>query len=139
MLTRIRRFHGYRRTLPERYLTDSLTGRCGHFALIGEAGMASCQPVVALASCVSVGDGVADIGVLVEDRYQRQGIGSALLQTMLRHADRSGIDELQATVLADQEWLVSALRCYGRCSARVRLGVFDVTLRRMEGDRPWIS
>jgi len=135
-LTRQRRFHGPRSTFPERYLTEALSGERGHYALVAEAADGS---VVALASCVPVADRVADLAVLVEDRYQRQGIGSALLRGLLRHADRNEISAFKTNVLAEQEWIIAGLRRYGRCWARVSSGVFDVTMRREEGQRTWIS
>jgi GNAT superfamily N-acetyltransferase len=135
-LTIQRRFHGPRSTFPEKYLTDAVYRRYGHYALLAEAADGS---VVALASCVSVAVHVADLAVLVEDRYQRRGIGSALLEGLLRHADRSGISMFKTNVLAEQQWIVAGLRRYGRCAARVSRGVFDVTMCREEGQRTWIS
>lgn len=130
------RFHGYRRSFPERYLTGAVGGLDGHFALIAEVPGSS---IVALASCVAVADDAADIAVLVEDSYQRQGIGSTMLRMLLAYVDHRGIDAVQATVLAEQEWILQLLRGFGSCSASVSMGVFEVTLRREKGRPAWIG
>lgn len=44
-------------------------------------------------------DGVEEVGVAVEDRYQRRGIGRALLQAAVASARRRGIETLEATML----------------------------------------
>jgi len=131
-----RRFHGHRRSFPDAHLTDAVSGRSGHFALIAEVPGPS---IVALASCVAMADGAADIAVLVQDSYQRQGIGSTMLRMMIAHADHRGIGTLQATVLAEQEWILRLLSAYGTCSSTVSMGVFEVTLRREKGRPTWIG
>jgi GNAT superfamily N-acetyltransferase len=130
-----RRFHVYRRSFPDAYLTDALAGNSGHFALVAEVPGPS---IVVLASCVTVGDH-ADIAVLVQDSYQRQGIGSTMLRMLIANADHRGIGTLQATVLSEQEWILPLMRAYGSCSATVSMGVFDVTLRREKGRPAWIG
>lgn len=130
------RFHGYRRALPEQYLTGALTGHNGHFALVAEV---AGESIVALASYVAAAGDVADFAVLVQDSCQRQGIGSALLGMLIAHADHRGIGTLRATVLAEQEWIVSLISAYGSCSAAVSMGVYDVTLHREKGNPAWIG
>jgi GNAT superfamily N-acetyltransferase len=95
--TRYRRFHGFIEAFPEPYLTDALSGRPGHLALVAE------MPgrIVALASCC---DG--ELGILVEDAYQRRGIGRRLLTTLLEF---SGHPEFLAVVQHDQLWIIPVL------------------------------
>ena len=130
------RFHGYRRSFPEAYLTSALGGSPGHFALVAEAPGRS---IVALASCVTVAGEAADIAILVEDGYQRQGIGSTMLRMLVAYADHSGFGTLQATVLTEQEWILPFICGYGACSATVSMGVFEVTLHREKGRPAWIG
>ena len=130
------RFHGPRHSFPAAYLTDALGGLGGHFALVAEMPGGS---IVALASCVALPGDAADIAVLVEDGYQRQGIGSTMLSMLMAHADHRGIGTLQATVLAEQEWILRLLRAYGSCSATMSMGVFEVTVRRERGRPAWIG
>lgn len=100
--TRYRRFHGFIEAFPEPYLTDALSGRPGHLALVAE------MPgrIVALASCC---DG--ELGILVEDAYQRRGIGRRLLTTLLEF---SGHPEFLAVVQHDQLWIVPLLSQYNK-------------------------
>lgn len=131
------RFHGNRRTFPEAYLTTALGGLDGHFALVAEVAGGS---IVALASCVATADeAAAEIAMLVEDSYQRQGIGSTMLRMLIAHADHRDIATLRATVLAAQEWILPLMRSFGSCSATLRMGVFDTTLRREKGRPAWIG
>lgn len=130
-----RRFHGYRRSFPPQYLTGALGGAEGHFALVAEVAGTS---IVALASCV-VTDDAADIAVLVEDGYQRQGLGSTMLRMLIGYADHRGIATVQATVLAEQEWILQLMSAYGICSTTLSMGVYEVTLRREKGRPAWIG
>jgi len=124
--TLARRFHLHARGIPEPYLTEALTGAPGHFALIAQAD----ETVMALASCVAADCGNADIAVLIEDSWQRLGIGTLLLDLLVAHADHNGLPRLKATVLASQAWALPVLGGYGTCEAWLRDGVFDVTLHR---------
>jgi GNAT superfamily N-acetyltransferase len=100
--TRYRRFHSYIRAFPEPYLTDALKGNHGHFALVAQAP----DGIVALASCVTLDEGICEIGILVEDRYQRQRIGSRLLAALLAHA---GDRTVRAQIQHDRSWMVPLL------------------------------
>lgn len=123
--TRLRRFQGPRSSFPDPYFTEALSGRPEHCALVA----ATTAAVMALASCRAVGGDAAELAVLVEDACQRQGIGARLLNGLVEHADRSGFRMLKATALAEQGWIVRALRPYGTCTA-VSMGVLEVTVRR---------
>jgi GNAT superfamily N-acetyltransferase len=125
--TLARRFHSYVRGIPEPYLTEALTGSPGHFALIAQAGETD---VVALASCVAADRGSAEVGVLVEDSWQRLGVGARLLGLLIAHADQNGLPRLRAWVIADQAWVLPVLGGYGTCEAWMRDGVFEVTVHR---------
>ncbi len=117
--TRYRRFHGPVKVFPERYLTEALSGSPLHFALVAcldEDGADEDGAVVALASCRAVDEGVAELGILVEDEWQRRGVGSDLLREIVAYAARTGLRALQAQVLADQPWIVGLLRRHGTCT-----------------------
>ncbi len=127
--TRYRRFHGHVSVLPQRYLTEALSGSPVHFALVAIADDGSDDgAVVALASCRTERADVAELGVLVEDAWQRLGIGGLLLREIAGYASRAGLTTLKAQILAEQSWIIRALRRYGTCeAARVR-DMFDVAL-----------
>jgi GNAT superfamily N-acetyltransferase len=122
--TRYRRFHGPVKVFPERYLTEALSGSPLHFALVAcldqdgavEDGTVVDGTVVALASCRAVDEGVAELGILVEDEWQRCGVGGYLLGEIVAYAARTGLRALQAQVLADQPWIVGLLRRHGTCT-----------------------
>jgi len=122
--TRYRRFHGPVKLFPEPYLTEALSGSPLHFALVASAeedgtvvsGTVAGGTVVALASCRAVDEGVAELGILVEDEWQRRGVGSDLLREIVAYAARTGLRALQAQVLAEQPWIVGLLRRHGTCA-----------------------
>lgn len=139
--TRYRRFQGHVSVLPQRYLTEALSGSPVHFALVAIADSGSDDgpdggSVVALASCRTESPGVAELGVLVEDAWQRLGIGGLLLGEIAGYASRTGLTTLKAQILAEQSWIIGVLRRYGPCeTARVR-DVLDVTLSIDDGAGP---
>lgn len=128
--TRYRRFHGHVKVLPARYLDEALSGTPAHVALVAvpSSGPAN-GAIVALASCRVVAQGVADLGVLVEDGWQRFGIGAALLREIAAHASRAGIGMLTAQVLAEQSWILRLLASYGSSESVTKQGVLDVTVQ----------
>jgi GNAT superfamily N-acetyltransferase len=135
--TRYRRFHGQVNVFPERYLTEALAGGPVHFALVASvtaeaaeaAEGAADSAVVALASCRVEAEGVAELGVLVEDGWQRHGVGERLLTGILDFAARIGLRALRAQVLAEQSWIVGLLRRYGRCETVAAGDLLIVTVR----------
>jgi GNAT superfamily N-acetyltransferase len=132
------RFHGYTHAIPDKYLTEALSGIAFHYALVacaaGDLGTGdpagTGDVLVGLASCRVIAEGLAELGILVEDRWQRQGTGGRLLRELVLHADRVGLRALKAQILSDQAWIIAVLRRYGTChSARGGYGILDVTLR----------
>ena len=129
--TRYRRFHGPVTVFPERYLTEALSGSPLHFALVAHAEGDSAEEdgaVVALASCRAVDEGVAELGILVEDEWQRRGVGGYLLAEIVAYAERTGLRALQAQILADQPWIVGLLRRHGPCTIAGAGQALHVTL-----------
>jgi len=144
--TRYGRFHGPVRAIPERYLADALSGSAFHHALIAwhrpvpfpygnpgasdAASAASPAVAVALASCRTVEEGAAELGLLVEDAWQGQGLGTRLLRDLVTHASRAGLRVLEAQVLAEQAWIARLLKPYGTCRLRSATGgVLNLTVR----------
>jgi GNAT superfamily N-acetyltransferase len=155
--TRYRRFHGPVTAIPERYLADALSGSPFHHALVAclepdsaavpdpvaapcpVAAPDSCAVpdpdaraggIVALASCRTVDEGAAELGILIEDAWQRNGLGTRLLRDLATHAGDAGLRFLEAQVLAEQAWITGLLRPYGPCRLRSTWdGVLNVTVR----------
>jgi GNAT superfamily N-acetyltransferase len=135
--TRYRRFHGPVKAIPERYLAEALSGSPFHYALVAflEPALAAhtralSGRIVALASCRLVEEGAAELGILVEDACQRQGLGTRLVDELVAHASHSGLSVLEAQLLAEQAWVTSLLRPHGTCRLRSTWnGVLNVTVR----------
>ena len=128
-LTRYYRFHAPVKSIPERYLADALAGGPLHHALVACPGTG--PRLAALASCRVFDEGAAELGLLVEDAWQRRGLGRRLLGELVAQAHRSGLRVLTAQLLTEQAWIVGGLlRRYGACRVRTAgAGVLTVTVR----------
>jgi GNAT superfamily N-acetyltransferase len=92
-------------------------------------------------SCVGVASlglgsaGTFDLGVLVEDAWQRRGIGTWLTQSLLDRARAEGVPTVHADVLGDDSFIVEALRRIGLLKVAVEFGAYsiDVDIRRQPG------
>jgi GNAT superfamily N-acetyltransferase len=145
--TRYRRFHGPVKAIPERYLAEALSGSPFHYALVacpepardlnsgpgpdpGQRRGPGGGGIVALASCRAVDEGAAELGVLIEDAWQRRGLGARLIGDLAAHAANAGLRILEAQLLAEQSWITRLLRPYGACRLRSTWnGVLDVSVR----------
>jgi GNAT superfamily N-acetyltransferase len=85
---------------------------------------------MAVASCHSSPAGDAELGILVEDGWQRRGIGARLLSLLLQRVDQSGLRPRRARVLAEQVRTLRVLRGYGTCQTTLNFNAFDVTTHR---------
>ncbi|SEM66240.1 GNAT family N-acetyltransferase [Streptacidiphilus jiangxiensis] len=56
---------------------------------------------------------VVDLAVLVEDPWQRRGLGSELLHLALRHAERHRLRKVTATIPSCARRICTGLRAYG--------------------------
>jgi len=68
----------------------------------------------------------ADLGMLVEDAWQRRGAGRALLIRLLCATRDAEIDELQADILGESAWILRALARIGIVDYSVACGVYTV-------------
>ena len=106
LATRIARFHAPVRNIPASYLRTMLSDpSTSLIAVRGRAGA-----VVAVASLVPAGGSSAELGVLVEDAWQRRGIGRQLVGRLIGAASASQITELTASVLAENAKVADLLR-----------------------------
>lgn len=97
-------------------------------ALIGEVDVASGVEVVALGNYGAVDDCTAEIGLVVQDEWQRQGIGLALATRMMRAAERRGFNRFVANVLYENLSTRSFLSRVGRIvSTKTQYGVCEVS------------
>lgn len=99
-----RRYHGPV-TDADRYLVHLLDPRHGQ-TLAVEAADGS---IVALAHLLW-DDDAAEIAVLVEDAWQRHGIGGALVRRLTELARSAGVDEVYAVTTASNTGMIATLR-----------------------------
>lgn len=112
--TRYHRFHGVLRDFPENYLQACLTGANGtHEARVAEIVTATPEQarIVGLASTGPVRDEpmIRELGVLVEDAWQRQGIGRALANELFAQAAVAGVPRIRLELCRAQPELMQFL------------------------------
>jgi GNAT superfamily N-acetyltransferase len=106
LASRIARFHAPVRKIPASYLRTMLSDPSTSLVAVrGQAGA-----VVAVASLVPAGGSSAELGVLVEDAWQRRGIGRQLVTRLIAAASASQVTELTAAVLAENARVAELLR-----------------------------
>ncbi len=121
-LSRFRRFHGI--TDGVAYVTQSLTGAARTPERIYGAWVAG--RCVGLGS-LHVDDRVsAEIAVLVEDDWQRRGVGSALVAALAGKARQSDLTALRAEVLTENWFVPLALSRLGPTRTSTSCGVHTV-------------
>jgi GNAT superfamily N-acetyltransferase len=123
------RFFGFQRAFPEEYADALLAGRPEeHDAVLaypdphhgdGAESLGSPAPYadgdalpVGLASLAAVpgaGPPAAELGVLVCDGWQRQGVGSALVAALIARARERGVVAVSASVLPGRTALLRAM------------------------------
>jgi GNAT superfamily N-acetyltransferase len=69
-----------------------------------------------------------ELGVLVEDGWQRRGIGSALVANLVDASRTGGIREIRADVAVESEWAVRVLRRLGSLRTEASRGVYSVRI-----------
>jgi GNAT superfamily N-acetyltransferase len=119
MRTMFNRYHSGMRTVPRRWLHRLLNPPRGTTIL------AQCaDQVVALGQLIHTGNpDCAEVSLLVEDAWQRRGVGAALLDALAADARAAGYAELVAWCLPSENALV-------RTAARAGL---EATTRREDG------
>ena len=68
---------------------------------------------IGMASLAVTEEGFGDIGVLVEDRWQRRGAGSALVAALVTRAKQLHLPSLVADILADNYFIIPLLARVG--------------------------
>jgi len=75
--------------------------------------------------------GRAEVAFVIEDRWQRMGLGSALFNDLLAAAEARDIREFSADVLADNTRMLDLIRRFGHIvSSRLDSGVVSLVFRR---------
>jgi GNAT superfamily N-acetyltransferase len=117
-----RRFHAITDGVP--YVTRLLAGASGEIGY-GAWLVGRCMGVASL----HVADGSsAEMAVLIEDDWQRRGIGSALVAELARQARQRGLTCLRADVRADNHFVPPALARMGPTRTSISAGVYTIWL-----------
>jgi GNAT superfamily N-acetyltransferase len=117
--TLFRRFHSY--SDGRLYLRALLDNGENHQTLLAWSG-AACIGIANLA----IDSAVADLGVLVEDAWQRHGVGSTLVVALLDMARSRGMTRIHADVLGEDQFILRGLRKFGPLSVSLEAGTFSV-------------
>jgi GNAT superfamily N-acetyltransferase len=70
----------------------------------------------------------ADVGVLVEDCWQRQGVGTTLFRAVIEPARRRRLSRVHADLLAEDAFLLPALSRIGNLHTSLAWGAYSVEL-----------
>ena len=80
-----------------------------------------------MASLLTEGD-LGEISLLVQDSWQRRGLGTALLRRLLTRAEQSGLAALVAHIAADNTALLRTLHQLGADTVQRDGSVASVTM-----------
>jgi GNAT superfamily N-acetyltransferase len=83
---------------------------------------------IGLATIAPHGKETVELGVLVEDLWQRRGVGSLLVASLLPPAREKGVTTLHADVLSDDMLILGALSRIGPISMSVELDSISVDI-----------
>ena len=107
------RFHAPVACPPARYLDWLLGASPRHVALVAREG----EDVIGVAEAHRGKDGISEVALVVEDAWQRHGVGGELFRALLGSQRRLGARTIRATVLAEHGWLVRCLARLHRATA----------------------
>ncbi|HTK30055.1 MAG TPA: GNAT family N-acetyltransferase [Vicinamibacterales bacterium] len=86
--------------------------------------------LIALATYLRTGDGIAEAAFVVDDRFQGRGIGTALLERLAAIASASGFTRFEATTLADNAAMLEVFRDSGfRIRSKPNAGAVNIELQ----------
>ena len=111
------RFFSVRRLLPEEAHAFANVDYHRQMAVVAEVDDGQEPELVGVARYGVSDEGTADIGLVVADAWQGLGLGSLLLDEILRAGEQRGIHEFSAEVLTDNR---RALRLLARRTAITR-------------------
>lgn len=125
--TRYARWLAPNPVFPTPYLQSLLTGGEQHIAVVA---VAACRPagVVGLASAALTSEGCRELGLLVEDRCQAQGIGTLMLDSLAGLLGRE--EGLCASILFENHRLLDKLARFGAVAAQHDFGVIHARVNR---------
>jgi acetyltransferase len=97
---------------------------CRGVALVALAPRSAQPTIIAEARCVVDRESSAEFAIAVADEFQRKGLGTMLLETLLARAARTGIRRLVGEILAENYPMLNFVR---RLGFRIRTNALDAT------------
>ena len=130
--TRVSRWLAPASEIPVSYLRSLMADTADHIAVVA---LADRQPgcVVGLASAALTSDGQRELGVLVEDRYQAQGVGRLMFDFLVALLDPT--EPLCAYSLTKNRWFLAKLTRFGTLRIDHDFGVSHARVDRMNPTR----
>lgn len=123
-----RRYHTPTPHLSDRLARTMLEPVDG-WSIVAASGQGSTSAVHAVAMLAGYGDRRAEIGIVVEDVLQRQGVGSRMLRALACQAAESGIERLTVEIHADNAAMFATIRTAGLSASVANLdGVRQATV-----------
>jgi acetyltransferase len=100
------------------------------------APLAGVEEIVGVADIALVDTGVAELGIVVDDEHQRQGVGGALIEAIASLAAAHGATHLRAELLDHNRPMIRLLERLGRTVQTVENGhILAYTRLPLRGDR----
>jgi GNAT superfamily N-acetyltransferase len=123
-MTLFRRFHSFTDGRP--YVRSLFGNGAGH----GQQTLLAWHGTTCIGIANLAGNGAAgvDLGVLVEDAWQRRGVGSRLMSELFDRARAGGFTKVHADVLGDDQFVLRTLRRFGPLTVSLASGTFSVDL-----------
>ena len=126
--SRYARFLAPRPSIPLDHLARVVTPLSGEEAWVGVC-RDEPETIVALGSWARLGDEGAELALIVEDSWQRRGIGTSLLRLLGERSSSLGICRLTASVLTESRHVFRMLRAvFGSTSVHLDGVVSRVTI-----------
>jgi GNAT superfamily N-acetyltransferase len=122
--SRYRRWHGHVRTFPRGYLSALLEPTDAQLGVVAKRD----GQLIGFASAARVDEATRELGILVEDSWQRHGIGGQLLTTLVAECITHGTTKLRAEVLLEDAALLAPLRWLGPVCSELSHGVLRATV-----------
>jgi GNAT superfamily N-acetyltransferase len=116
------RFHGF--TDGVTYFAALLRDHSDDQTLLAWSG-STCVGVATLGVGAT---GIVDLGILVEDAWQRRRIGTRLITSLLDGARAKGVTTVHADVLADGAFILHFLRRIGPLRVSIERGSFSIDI-----------
>jgi RimJ/RimL family protein N-acetyltransferase len=127
--TRYLRFFSPMPVIPESLIAlIACTDNQQRLALLAELDWNGRREVVALGNYGATADGAAEVGLVVRDEWQRQGIGTVLAARLMQAAEARGFDRFVAHALWENSAVIRKLlnRVADIVSATMRQGLSEM-------------